>query len=75
MNTPYLVTVRAKPYRCTHKTLRVPYWSHRAYELEIVGHGHTMAPSRSKVAEWAADWLLCTYGAESETWEMSIEWL
>lgn len=66
------VLVRAKPYRCTHRLIRFPYWTHRAYELEIVGHGMTMAPRKRKVEEWALDWLDCNY--ETREWVVFIEW-
>lgn len=67
------VLVRATSYRCLHKVLGVPYWRHQAYELEIVGHGWTMAPSKDKVTEWALDWLDCTY--DDRDWEVIIEWM
>lgn len=49
---------------------------HRAYELEIVGHGNTMAPSRSKVEPWARDYMACKYDSEPEDYTVrSITWL
>lgn len=68
------VVVRATPYSCTHTALGLTYWRHRAYELEIAGHGWTMAPSRRKVRKWALDWLACAYENEREEWEVSIVW-
>lgn len=67
------VLVRATPYRCTHWLFGIPYWTHRAYELEIVGHGHTMAPSKRQIRPWAADWLGCNYDNDPNEWEVMIE--
>lgn len=72
---PKKIEVHAAPYRCYHRAFRLPYWAHRAYELEIVGHGCTMAPSKNKVREWATDWLVCNYGGFPDDYEVTIEWL
>jgi hypothetical protein len=66
------VLVRARPYWCTHVALHVPYLMHRAYELELVDHGHTMAPSKRQVRAWALDYLECSN--DKEEWEVIIEW-
>lgn len=66
------VLVRTTPYRCTHKIAGVPYWTHRAYNLELVNYGLTMAPTKRQVRSWALDWLRCN--DEEEEWEVIIEW-
>jgi hypothetical protein len=71
--SPTPVTVRATPFTCYHRLFRIPYRAHLAYELEIVGHGHTMAPSKKKVSEWAMDWLACAY--DNRNYEVVIEWM
>lgn len=73
------VLVRAKAYPCIHTVFTgtrypLPYWIHRAYELEIVGHGYTMAPSKRQVRAWALDWLGCAYDNDPNEWEVIIEW-
>lgn len=68
------ILVRAKPYRCQHRVLGFPYWAHRAYEVEIVGHGWTMAPSKKKIREWALDWLTCADDIDPSDYEVEIEW-
>jgi hypothetical protein len=77
---PTPVLLRAKPYTCTHRVFRfkklsLPYWIHRAYEVEIVNHGWTVAPRKSKVAEWALDWLACDEHHDGTEWEVTIEWI
>lgn len=76
------VLVRARPYWCIHRVfgpgfrqLPLPYWVHRAYEIEIVGHGWTMAPRKSKVTEWALDWLACDPSNDGTEWDVIIEWV
>lgn len=69
------VLLRATKYLCVHKLARTfPYWAHRAYEVEIVGHGWTMAPKKSAVTEWALDWLACDPENDQYEWEVMIEW-
>lgn len=73
------VLLRARPYTCIHRVLALqvfplPYWIHRSYEVEIVGHGWTQAPRKSKVVEWALDWLACDPDNEGKEWEVMIEW-
>jgi hypothetical protein len=69
------VLLRAKKYLCIHKLAGVfPYWAHRAYEVEIVGHGWTMAPKKSQVAAWALDWLASDPDNDGYEWEVMIEW-
>jgi hypothetical protein len=73
------VLLRARRYWCRHQLFRfgkrpVPYWVHRAYEIEIVGHGWTQAPNKRGVVEWALDWLACDPDNDGVEWEVMIEW-
>lgn len=69
------VLVRATPYRCTHKVFNVPYWTHQAYSLELVGHGYTQAPSRKTITAWALDWLACNYDTDPADYTVEVQWV
>lgn len=76
MTEPTRVVLRARPYWCIHRFV-LPYWIHRAYEIEIVGHigGWTMAPRKSAVTEWALDWLACNPDNDGKEWVVEIQWV
>ena len=74
MTTPTRVVLRGRPYWCVHQFV-LPYWVHRAYEIEIVGHGWTMAPRKSKITEWALDWLACDPDNDGKEWLVDIQWV
>ena len=70
------IRIRATRYWCIHRIVRVPYRVHHAYELEIVGHGRTMAPRKSKVNEWAMDYMACAYDNEPEDYYVEdVQWI
>lgn len=68
------VLLRPRPYWCVHRVAGIPYRVHRSYEIEIVGHGWTQAPSKRKVTEWALDWLACDPDNDDVEWEVMVEW-
>lgn len=74
------VLLRVRRYWCIHRVFRLswmplPYWIHYGYEIEIVGHGWTQAPRKSKVTEWALDWLACDPINDGTEWDVIIEWV
>jgi len=70
------IRVWAWPYWCVHRVFGVPYWVHRAYEVEILGHGVTMAPQKSKVRTWAIDYMACKYDKNPDDFVVEgVRWI